>query len=110
MNNVYLLSFDAAKVHLETLINFLDRHKMIETWRYPAVVGSVFIVSSAPLIEVQGIIQGHMQGHHFFLVPINSQNIGGYADQETWRFIQFPPIKADSLPTQLPPAPPLIKN
>lgn len=101
-NNVYLLSYDPYSVDLSVLTQFLLRHPRITTWRVPALPGSILISTPADLVEIQGLMQSHMQGRIFLITQVNAFTIAGWADHDTWEFIRNPGLSNDSLPKQSP--------
>jgi hypothetical protein len=66
----------------------IDRMPEILNWRY--VSGCLFIVTYVSVVQISLQIHGALPKLRFILAPINGPSCAGFADRETWDFINSP--------------------
>jgi hypothetical protein len=75
-------------VDRQVILNALNTVNGVLNWR--ASVGAVFIISNSTATVLSAQIQQKIPGLHHVIVPVDMTVTNGWADKETWEFLQRP--------------------
>jgi hypothetical protein len=75
-------------IERQTILTALDEEPTVVNWR--AAVGAIFIISEKSQFDVGLSIHNKFPKLHFVLTPLDANQLGGWADKDTWDFIQRP--------------------
>ncbi|MBV9861115.1 MAG: hypothetical protein JO267_03095 [Alphaproteobacteria bacterium] len=72
-------------VDRQDILNYLDKMPEVANWR--ASTGAIFIVTNANGMYLSTKIHEAMPRLLFAIVPIDSRQMWGWSDPDTWKFI-----------------------
>jgi hypothetical protein len=77
-----------SPVDRQQILNVLDTIPEVANWR--AAVGAIFIISPSSPTTLSEQIRRKLPGLHHVITRIDVFSMDGWADTETWSFVQYP--------------------
>jgi hypothetical protein len=72
----------------QTILDALNSMPEVLNWR--AAIGAVFIISDSPATVLSAGIRNRLPNLQYVIVPVDMSVSDGWADRETWNFLQNP--------------------
>jgi len=84
----YVLVFRHIDLDRQIMLDFLDTLPEVQNWR--AAVGAIYIISDATATSIADEIHRKFPALQFVLSKVDILHSNGWADKETWDFINLP--------------------
>ena len=84
----WLPAIGQSPIDRQQILNVLDTMPEVVNWR--AAVGAIFIISPGSATTLSEQIRRKLPGLQHVITRIDGFNVDGWADAETWNFVQYP--------------------